>query len=215
VYCGGHGGTCAHYRVKTDMIHTEQMRRLAFKTVLSNLKELSLYLLLETDENPCPWPWDLVLLSANLEKLKCNVWIHTYEDFFHFNPIRLSYLQELVINGLRISATNLTEFLLGCCESLRSLTLFHVKLDRDWRSTLQSLQSFDKLESISLQYLKEDGHPAYRPGTFPGLDDTVEVPGSSGRKLQLRKRWQRIIGVEYSGPGTQNVIATLIRHYEP
>ncbi|KAF2175955.1 hypothetical protein K469DRAFT_51442 [Zopfia rhizophila CBS 207.26] len=124
VYCGGHGNCHGHFRLKTGMIHTEQIRRPTFKIALSNLKELSLWLLIDTDENPYIWPWDLIPLSAHLEKLEWNVTLRTYGKFFYFNPIRLSYLQELVIEGLCISTTNLTKFLLGCRDSLRSLRLF-------------------------------------------------------------------------------------------
>ncbi|KAF2005558.1 hypothetical protein P154DRAFT_570854 [Amniculicola lignicola CBS 123094] len=158
MYCGTDKEKCtSNYRVKTVLIHTEQMKRRTFETTISNLKELSIYLQVDTTwEHPHFWPMDLINLSPNLTKLEWSVAKYGYGGNL-FDPIQLPYL--------------------------------------------------------------EDGRALSPPATFPGLDDTVEVPGSSGGKLQLAIKGitpetQKVVGLDYSGPGTQNVVATLAQVYD-
>lgn len=205
------GSDAGKDRVKTSQIHLEQIMRPAFKKALSNLKELSLRLYI--DNGKSDWAWNLVSQAVHLQKLD---WTVSLFEPFYFEPISLSYIQELTFQSVPFSEKNLTELLLRCRQHLRSLTLSSIRLNGNWRGIFRYLREFDNLESISFHFLRIS-NGRYVPCGFSGLDDGVEVPGSSGRKLQLRTKViggspgrKRVVGVDYSGPGTRNVIEMLV-----
>ena len=217
IHCRRRGRRDARLRLDVDLIHTELFNTPTFKTALSHLKELSLYLVIDRNLSPYVWPMDLLSLPARLEKFEWNLSIRTDGSPFDFELPCLPYLRDIAIGDLSISTANLVKFLIGCRDNLRSVKLSQLMMDRECRSIFQALQSFEKLESISFHYLRLISTPW--PGTFPGLDDTVEIPGTLGRKLQLKRRRVpepvSVTGVDYSGPGIRSVVATLAKFYDP
>jgi hypothetical protein len=149
-------------------------------------------------------------------------WMLWCNEPFHYDVSGLPDIEDLTFSRANLKATSLKAILQRSRPHLQRLDLSEITLDQDWRGIIRYLASFDHLESVSLRDLSmwEHSNPensAPKPCIFPWLDDSVEVPGSHGRLLELRKtiigvypqRIETVTGVDYSGPGIQNFLHLL------
>jgi hypothetical protein len=206
---GTEGAKC---RVITSQIHLEQVKKPAFKRAFSKLQDLSLRFSVE--DGPYDWIENLVSDAVYLQKLE---WKVQSPRSFYLQSTSLSHLRELSLQYGFISEKNLVESLLRCCHCLQSLSIIQIRLDGGWTQVFGYLRYFERLQSLSLHFLRVRPGTS-RPWAFYGLSDDIEVPDSFGRKLQLRRKgvlgYTRVVGVDYSGPSMDKVVAMLMNSVE-
>jgi hypothetical protein len=205
-------------RVTTSQLHLEQVEKPAFKKAFSSLQELSLRIWVE--DGPYNWIENLVSNTVRLQKLEWDVRIPEPPCF---QATRFSHIQELSLHYPQMSGENLVECLIQSLHCLRSLRLHGVRLDQNWDRVFACLPYLTSLQDLSLHFLRILPTPSW-PLSLSGLRDDIDVPGSLGQRLRLRRRryggpqhpqrQTRIVCMDYSGPGMQNVIAMLLNSVE-
>jgi hypothetical protein len=205
-------------RVITSRLHLEQVEKPAFKKAFSSLQELSLRIWVE--DGPYNWIENLVSNTVRLQKLEWDVGV---PEPSCFQATRFSRIQELSLHYPLMFGENLVECLIQSLHCLRSLRLSGVKLDQGWDRVFASLPYLTSLQDLSLHFLRIRPGPSW-PLALSGLRDDIDVPGSLGQRLRLRRKrygahqspqsHTRIVGMDYSGPGMENVIAMLLNFAE-
>jgi hypothetical protein len=199
-------------RVTTSQLHLEQVEKPAFKKAFSSLQELSLRIWVE--DGPYNWIENLVSNTVRLQKLEWDVRIPEPPCF---QATRFSHIQELSLHYPSMSRENLVECLIQSLHCLRSLRLHGVRLDQSWDRVFACLPYLTSLQDLSLHFLRVLPGPSW-PLALSGLRDDIDVPGSLGQRLRLRRKrygghqnpQTRIVCMDYSGPGMENVIAMLL-----
>ena len=98
-----------------------------------------------------------------------------------------------------------SSLLLHCHSNLRTLSFWHVYVKSGtWVQILKELRNnFPLLESISVDWPKEYRDEEIIDIQFPTLEDNLIIPGSQGRKFELKyKKWKgrrRAWGASYHG----------------
>lgn len=181
-------------------------QRPTFRNAWKPIKELRLEhsLTLETFD----WAKDLVLHTTSLKRLSLHF------DFDHttsFIGNLLAYphvfqgLQEFKLGCAHVTVNMLSSILIDSHSNLLVLSFWHVYLQEGtWVAVLEQLPgSLPLLESINVDWPKEYSNEEIVHIQFPALEDNGVVPGSNGRKFELRyKKWKaqkRIWGASYRG----------------
>jgi hypothetical protein len=195
-----------------------------FRKAWAHLEELRLQHTTRSDT--FDWAMDLLSHAPSLRKLSLD-FDYTFSASFLSRSVSFAHiskgLQDLRLGHAHITVDLLSNLLLKSRDSLRALSFWRIYTEHGstWVTVFRDLR--DKLlhlESISLFGLGGDGSSQIRTPLvmFPTLHADLAVPGSQGRKFQLRyKKWkgeQRVIGASYQGPGMDAALEILAKSVE-
>lgn len=178
----------------------------AFRIAWEKLEELRLEHCLTSDT--FDWARDLVLHTTKLKKLSLNFnfdYSTSFLDSLLTSPQTFHCLQEFKLGCAHTAVEDLSSLLLRCHSNLRTLSFWHVYVKSGtWVQILKELRNnFPLLESISVDWPKEYRDEKIIDIQFPMLEDNLIVPGSQGRKFELKyKKWRgrrRAWGASYHG----------------
>lgn len=154
------------------------------------------------------WAKDLVLQTTGLKKLSLHFeFDHTtsfIDDLLAF-PHVFQGLREFKLGCARVTVNMLSSILIDSRSNLLVLSFWHVYLQQGtWAALLEQLRGgLPSLERVDVGWPKEYSNDEIVHIQFPALEDNGVIPGSNGRKFELRyKKWKgqkRIWGVSYRG----------------
>ena len=192
--------------VDAKRVQMSLCQRPTFRNAWKSVEELGLELSLTPDT--LDWAKDLVLQTTSLKKLSLHF------DFDHTTsfigmlvafPQAFQGLQEFKLGCAHVTVNMLSSILINSHSNLLVLSFWHVYLQQGtWAALLEQIRgSFPLLESISVEWPKEYSNDMIVHIQFPALEDNGVIPGSNGRKFELRyKNWKRqrmIWGASYFG----------------
>ena len=192
--------------VDAKRVQMSLCQRPTFRNAWKSVEELRLELSLTPDT--FDWAKNLVLQTTSLKKLSLHL------DFDHTTsfignmvafPRVFQGLQEFKLGCAYVTVDMLSSILIGSRPNLLVLSFWHVYLQQGtWAALLDQLRgSLSLLESISIEWPKEHSNDEIVHIQFPALEVNCIVPGSNGRKFELRykkwKRQKRIWGASYRG----------------
>ena len=197
---------CDHYKgLVTTRLQKQLYQQPKYMAAWEKLEELSVlrYPIVAN----LGWTRDLILHNTHLKKLA--LYLKGDETTEFLSSILCSIrscqgLQEIELKFMRATGLIVAALLLRCRSSLRKLSIWDVHIrDGYWVRFFTELRSFESLEYIEVERLREslDGKTVWLQ--FPALDANRVVPGSGGRKFALRnEEWKgkkRVWRVEYQG----------------
>ncbi|KAK0508665.1 hypothetical protein JMJ35_008941 [Cladonia borealis] len=192
--------------VDAKRVQMSLCQRPTFRNAWKSVEELRLELLLTPET--FDWAKDLVLQTTSLKKLSLHF------DFDHTTsfignlvafPQVFQGLQEFKLGCAHVTVNMLSSILIDSRSNLLVLSFWHVYLQQGtWAALLEQIRrSLPLLESINIEWLKEYSNDEIVHIQFPTLEDNRVIPGTNGRKLELRyKKWKRpksIWGASYRG----------------
>ena len=193
-------------RVDAKRLPMSLYQRPKFRNAWKTIEELRLEHSL-TPEN-FDWVKDLVLHTTSLRKLSLHF------DFDHTTsfiskllafPHIFQGLQEFKLGCAHVTVTMLSSILIASRPNLLVLSFWHVYLQQGtWVAVLEQLRgSLPHLESINVDWPKENSNEEIVHIQFPALEDNGVIPGPNGHKFELRyKKWKgqkRVWGASYRG----------------
>lgn len=182
-------------------------QRPKLRNAWKNVEELELEHMLTS--HTFEWAKNLVLHPTSLKKLRLHFdFDHTTSfigDLLAF-PHVFQGLQEFKLGSAHVTGNMLSSILMETSKSLRVLSFWHLTLhEGTWVAVLEQLRdNIPLLESVSINWPTECNNEDRTHVQFPSLDDNGVIPGSNGRKFELRhKKWKgqrRVWGASYHGP---------------
>ena len=197
---------CYHYKgLATARLQRELYQQPKYMAAWEKLEELRI-LRYPTVAN-LGWTRGLILHNTHLKKLA--LYLNQDETTEFLASILCSIrscqgLQEIELKCIRTTGKIVSTLLLRCRSSLRKLSIWHVNIRYGtWVKILTELRSFESLEYIEVEWLRESVDGKIVRLQFPALDVNQVVPGSGGQKFALRyEEWEgkkRVWSATYQG----------------
>lgn len=191
--------------VDAKRLQLELCQQPVFIAAWEKIEELRLEHYLTSDN--LDWAQDLVLHTMRLKKLSLHFGYDYSTSFIESilsSPIILQGLQELKLGCIHVTGDMLSTLLVHCRSSLRKLSLWHIYIKfGTWVQILTELRTFHLLESVSVEWPTEYRNEDIFRLQFPALENDPVVPGSDGRKFELKyKKWKgkkRVWGATFHG----------------
>ena len=226
VQSGHHGNG----RLDTPRLQMPLSQTPKFVKAWSQIEELVLDYAITSDQ----WNWVLHLISSVLKLRKLSLGFYEGDTSFmqRLSSLHeLNRLEELRLGSARVTVDAITSLLLKNRDTLHSLSLQYTALDDEgkWSTVLENMKShFPQLQNLVLFWLKQgtnDGriifskllkYPVIPGSEVRGPNDRLKYDsrriGSMEDPIRLRY-WgirQMVVGVEYHGKETDQVLSALV-----
>ena len=226
VQSGHHGNG----RLDTPRLQMPLSQTPKFVKAWSQIEELVLDYAITSDQ----WDWVLHLISSVLKLRKLSLGFYEGDTSFmqRLSSLHeLNRLEELRLGSARVTVDAITSLLLKNRDTLHSLSLQYTALDDEgkWSTVLENMKSqFPQLQNLVLFWLKQGTnngriifskllkYPVIPGSEVRGPNDRLKYDsrriGSMEDPIRLRY-WgirQMVVGVEYHGKETDQVLSALV-----
>nr|AUW30731.1 hypothetical protein [Cladonia uncialis subsp. uncialis] len=217
-------------RLDTPRLQMPLSQTLEFVKAWSQIEELVLDYAITPDQ----WNWVLHLISSVLKLRKLSLGFYEGDTSFmqRLSSLHeLNRLEELGLGSARVTVDAITPLLLKNRDTLHSLSLQYTALDDEgkWSTVLENMKGqFPQLQNLVLFWLKQGTnnsriifskllkYPALPGSEVRGPNDRLKYDSrrieSMGDPIRLRY-WgigQMVVGVEYHGKETDQVLSALV-----
>lgn len=219
-----------HGRLDTPRLQMPLSQTPKFIKAWSQIEELVLDYAITPDQ----WSWVLHLISLVLKLRKLSLGFYEGDTSFmqRLSSLHeLNRLEELRLGSARVTVDAITPLLLKNHDTLHSLSLQYTALDDEgkWSTVLENMKSqFPHLQNLVLFWLKQGTnnsriifskllkYPVLPGSEVQGPNDRLKYDSrrieSMGDPIRLRY-WgigQMVVGVEYHGRETDQVLSALV-----